>query len=566
MTLAAPPPRGRTRRVLPFAVFGDGFSLVACIVALFVAMPIAALAIIAASGNLDSLHHVATTVLPRAATITALLLIGLALLTGLIGSVCAWLISFFDFPGRRIFAWALMLPLAVPTYISAYAFVEFFTFTGPVQGMVRALGGFSSARDYWFPEIRSLPGAILVLGLVLYPYVYMSVRALFFVQGRRAIEAGLVLGAGHRRILTRILLPLARPALALGVILALMEAINDIGAMEFLGVRTLTFTIFSTWVHQGDWAGSAQLALLLLAVVFALIIAERTARRGQRYSEVGGATASAPFARIKLSPGRATVAFVACFVPLALGFGVPFFTLGTYALRYVDQGLDPRLTNALITTVTLAGLAAIITVTLALLLSYAVRVSGTKITNALVRTASVGYAMPGTIIALGIFLPLASLDNIVDAQMRSIFGISTGLLITGSGATLVYAYVVRFMAVAEGSIDGGFRKISPSLDMAAYCYGRGRLQTLREVLLPLMHPALATAALLVFIDSLKELSATLLLRPFGIETLSIYIHDLASRARIEQAGIASVIIMAAGIIPVIILSRTTLRDRTQQPV
>lgn len=548
-------------KAFPFVRSLDGLSLVTGIIALLVAMPIIALLVMALSGNLDSLHHIASTILPHASVTTILLLVGLALVTGITGSICAWLVSFFEFPGRRVFAWALMLPLAVPTYLSAYAFVEFFTFTGPVQTLVRNVGGYSSSRDYWFPDIRSLPGAILILSMVLYPYVYLSVRALFFLQGRRAIEAALVLGASQRRILTQILLPLARPALALGIILALMEAINDIGAMEFLGVRTLTFAIFSTWVNQGDMAGSAQLALLLLTLVFALIIGERFARKGQRFSEMGHTSTALAFQRIRLNGFKALGAFIACLVPVGLGFGVPFFTLGTYAQRYIYKGLDARLIEAIFTSIGLAAGAALLTVILALMLSYTVRVKGTPLTNALVRIASVGYAMPGTIIALGIFLPLAQFDNFIDGQMRSLFGISTGLLITGSGATLIYAYAVRFMAIAEGSIDGGFKKLSPTLDMAANCYGRNRLQTLREVLLPLMRPAIATAALLVFIDSLKELSATLMLRPFGIETMAIYVHDLASRGRIEQAGLASVIIMIVGIIPVIVLSRTTLRDR-----
>ncbi|HHB83148.1 MAG TPA: iron ABC transporter permease [Devosia sp.] len=529
-------------------------------VALIVGMPIIALIFMALSGDTVSLARLSESVLARASQTTFILLVGLVIFTGSIGAISAWLVSFFEFPGRRIFAWGLMLPLAVPTYISAYAFTEFFTFTGPVQTLVRQLGNFSSARDYWFPDIRSLPGAIFVLSMVLYPYVYLSVRALFFVQGRRAIEAGLLLGADQGRILVNILLPLARPALVLGVVLAMMEAINDIGAMDYLGVQTLTFSIFSIWVNQGDMAGSAQLALILLFVVLALILAERWARKGQSFIEAGSGATMA-FERMQLRGLKAFLAMVLCLIPVALGFGVPVIILGTYAARYLQTGFDPALLNALLTSVSLAGIAALIGVVLALFLSYAVRVRPTKPTSFLVRFASTGYAMPGTIIALGIFLPIASFDNLVDAQMRQWFNISTGLLITGSGATLIYAYVVRFMAVAEGSIDASFKKISPNLDSAARCFGYSRFRVFTHILLPLMRPAIATAALLVFIESLKELSATLMLRPFGIETISIYIHDLASRGRIEQAGIGSLLLILLGIIPVIILSRTTLKDR-----
>ncbi len=550
---------GRADRPFPFAIRLDLYSVGAGLIALLVALPILALLVMAASGNLESLSRLSVTILPKASMTTVLLLIGLAAFAGSIGAISAWLTSFFEFPGRKIFVWALMLPLAVPTYISAYAFTEFFTFTGPVQSLVRTIGGYSSLRDYWFPDIRSLPGAIFVLSLVLYPYVFLSVRAVFFVQGKRAIEAGILLGASQGRILTHVLLPLARPALALGIILAMMEAINDIGAMEYLGVQTLTFSIFSIWVNQGDMAGSAQLALILLFLVLALIAGERLARGRQRFSEIGYSVA-VRFERIKLTGAKAGLAFVLCFIPVGLGFGVPFIILSAYAGRYLFTGFDTRLLNALGTSITLAGIAALVTVILALVLSYALRVRSTRPMSFLVRFASVGYAMPGTIIALGIFLPIASFDNFVDARMRDLFGISTGLLLTGSGATLIFAYVVRFMAVAEGSIDAGFKKVSTSLDNAARCFGQSRWQIFRRILFPLMRPAIATAALLVFIDSLKELSATLVLRPFGIETTAIYIHDLASRGRIEEAGLASLLLILVGMVPVIILTRTILRD------
>lgn len=565
MTLVKNTKVGKAGSAFPFAhiksIFpSNSFAVGAGLVAIFIGMPIFALLVMAMSGDLSSLMHVSATILPKASRNTILLLVGLCIFTGSIGAISAWLVSFFEFPGRRIFAWALMLPLAVPTYISAYAFTEFFIFTGPVQTLVRNMGGFSSSRDYWFPDIRSLPGAVFVLSMVLYPYVYLSVRALFVMQGRRAIEAGLLLGANQTRILTHILLPLARPALALGIILSMMEAINDIGAMEHLGVQTLTFSIFSVWVNQGDMSGASQLALILLFLVLLLIIGERWARKGQRFVETGNGS-SAPFERIQLKGPKALIATLACFAPVGLGFGVPFIILGTYALRYIPEGFNGALFEAAGTSIVLAGISAIIAVVIALYLSYAVRVRNTKGMHFLVRFASVGYAMPGTIIALGIFLPIATFDNFVDGYMRQWFNISTGLLITGSGATLIYAYVVRFMAVAEGSIDAGFKKISPNLDDAAKCFGHSRWQVFMKVLFPLLRPAMATAALLVFIDSLKELSATLMLRPFGIETMSIYIHDLASRGRIEQAGIASLILILVSTIPVIILVRTSLNDR-----
>ena len=525
------------------------------IISLMVILPIITLIIIALSGDFSSFSHITKNILPRASFTTISLLFGLAITTGIIGAITAWLTSFFEFPGRRFLSVALMLPLAVPTYISAYSFVEFFGYTGFIQTLIRSIFDFSSSQQYWFFETRSLSGAIFVLSLVLYPYVYLSMRALFFLQGRRAIEAANVLGANQRRILTSILLPLARPALALGIILVLMEAINDIGAMEYLGVKTLTFSVFSVWLNQGDFAGAAQISLVILLLVFTLVMIERFARNKQAFSETGAGAKHNDYQRIKLMGFAKWGAFLATLIPVTLGFGLPFFVLGGFALKTLKRGFDTNLIAAAFTSITLAGIAAIITVLIALFIAYAVRLKDTKFIKFLARVTTLGYALPGTIIALGIFLPLAKFDNFIDFYMRDWFGFSSGLLITGSGATLIFAYVIRFMVIAEGSISGGFSKIPKNLDAASYCYGKCKSETFFKVLLPLMRPAIATAALLVFIDTLKELSATLMLRPFGIETLSIYIHDLASRGRIEQASLASIIIMIAGIIPIFLLMR-----------
>ena len=526
-------------------------------IALIISMPVLALLAMALGASPENLGALWRTILPRSSLTTLILLAGLAIFAGSIGAISAWLVTFFDFPGRRLFTWALMLPLAVPTYLSAYAFTEFFTYTGPVQALVRHMGGFSSSRDYWFPDIRSTGGAILVLSAVLYPYVYMSVRALFVSQGRRAIEAGLVLGAGQGRILGRILLPLARPALALGIILAMMEAINDIGAMEYLGVNTLTFSIFSIWTNQGDIGGAAQLALILLVLVLVLIGAERLARRRQSYISPGAD--SDAHVRLPLRGIRAMAAFILCLLPVLAGFGIPFITFARTTIQAGDFGISGALLNALATSFSLSALAALIAVMLALFLRFALRARPARPVEVLVRIATSGYAMPGTLIGLGIFLPMAMFDNFIDFQMRELFSISTGLLITGSGATIIYAYVIRFMAAAEGTIDAGMKRISTSLDEAARCFGYSNGRILLRILVPLLHPAMATAALLVFIESLKELSATLVLRPFGVETLSIRIHDLASRGRIEEAGMAALLLLLAGIIPAILLSRSSLK-------
>ncbi|MBL4597613.1 MAG: iron ABC transporter permease [Rhizobiaceae bacterium] len=550
--------RGGSNRSSPSSMLGRPLNIIALIIALLVTLPLFALVAIAASGTTDSLSKLVHTVLPTATQTTLLLLLGVGVLTAVIGTMCAWLVSFFDFPGRKVFSWALMLPLAVPTYIAAYSFVEYFSFTGPLQEVIRAVGGYKSIKEYWFPEIRSLPGTIFTLSMVLYPYVYISVRALFHFQSARLIESARVLGMRQFPIFLRVLLPLARPAIVLGVTLAMMETINDIGAIEYLGIQTLTFSIFSVWLNQNDIAGAAQLALILLLIVFLLVSLERWARRGRSFVEHRMASSKTSYKKMELKGQSGWVAAFACVLPITIGFGIPMTVLGDYTIAYYPYGFDDNLLEALLTSLALASAAAIITVFLALLLTYAVRESKSGLIAVIVRIASVGYAVPGTIIALGIFLPIAMFDNFVDGIFRQAFGISTGLLITGSGATIIYAYTVRFMAMAEGSLDGGFKKIPQQLDSAARSLGRTTTGTLFEVLLPLLRPAVATAALLVFVDSIKELSATIMLRPFGINTLATYVYEYASRARIEEAGFASLIIVATGVIPVILITKTAL--------
>ena len=529
---------------------------VAILIALILLMPVAALTVIALNGELESFDHLYRTVLPRASWVTIKLLVGVGLVVASIGTVTAWLVAYYNFPGRRLLEWALMLPLAVPTYISAYAFVEFLSFTGPLQSVLRKIGGFQSAQDYWFPDIRSVWGTVLVMGLVLYPYVYLSVRTLFRYQSISMIDSARILGAGRLKLLVKVAFPLARPAIILGVALALMETINDIGAVEFMGTRTLTFSIFSVWLNQNDLAGAAQIALVLLLFVVVLMIAERISRRGRRFHDLISSKTIQPAERQTLTGLAALFASVSCAMPILLGFGIPVSVLGGYAVRRLEFGLDPSLYEALFTSVLLAGSAAVLAVLLGLILVFAARAGNNPAIAAVVRAASSGYAIPGTIIALGIFLPLAMFDNFIDGLMRSSFGISTGLLITGSGATIVYAYIVRFMAMSEGTLDVGLKKISPSVDMAARSLGRSQRQAYVFVLLPIMKPILLAAGLLVFIDSLKELSATIMLRPFGVQTLSTHVYDFASRGLVEDASVGCILIIVAGIVPVIILQRS----------
>ncbi|WP_419909754.1 ABC transporter permease [Hoeflea sp.] len=529
-------------------------------VAAFVLVPVAALVYLAVTGHSSEWPHLIRYVIPRSIWVTVALLTGVAVMAGSMGILSAWLVVSFDFPGRKTLAWALVLPFAVPTYLAAYGYGEFLDFTGPVQTSIRSLFGFSSRADYWFPEIRSLPGAVLVLSCVLYPYVYLTTRALFLMQGRAASDVARTLGAGRWSVFWRIQLPMARPALVIGITLALMETINDIGAVEYLGVNTLTFAIYDTWLNRGDLAGAVQIACALLFLALAAVFAERWGRRRQRYNVSRTTSAVNDIAPVPLEGARKWLATLLCATPIALGFGIPGYVLGRYAIKRLDQLLDGRIYSALIDSLAVASATAVCTVLLAFVLAYAARVSRQSFVSMTGKIASFGYAIPGTVLALGVLIPLSALDGAINDFTRSYFGISVGLLLTGSGLAIVYACSIRFLTMAEGSIESGFQKLSPHLDMASRTLGRSAGQTLRTVLIPMMKPAVVAAMLLVFIDTLKELSATLLLRPFNFNTLATLVYEDASRARVEEASVAAFIIILAGIIPVIFLSRSMINN------
>lgn len=522
---------------------------------LLLSLPIITLVVLAASGKLDSFYHIATTVLPVAGLTTIAVMVGVGVMTAIIGTAAAWLVTFFDFPLKRILQWGLMLPLAVPTYISAYTFVEFFSFTGPLQEFIRHMGGYSSVKEYWFPEIRSLIGTVFIFGIVLYPYVYLAVRTLFLLQGSSIPESARILGAGHMRLLFRITIPLARPAIILGVSLALMETINDIGAVEYLGTRTLTFSVFSVWLNQNDLAGAAQIAIFLLAIVFILVFVENISRGARRYHKTRSSAEQSLHPK-QLKGAQAYGVMLVCLLPTLIGFGIPVMVLSEFAFQDFSQIISPAILEAISTTVFLAAFAAALAVLGGLLLSFAIRVNPTRMTTLFVRLASLGYAIPGTLIAIGVFIPFAAFDNGLDGVLRQHIGISSGLLLTGSGAALIFAYVVRFMAMAEGNLENGLSKISPNLDLAARSLGRNRFKVITQVLMPLMRPALASAALLVFVDVVKELSATILLRPFGVNTLATHVYDFASQGRVEDGALGCLIIIFIGVLPVILLARS----------
>ena len=523
-------------------------------VAALVLAPVAALVWQAAQGSDGLWAHLWAYVLLPSLGQTALLLAGVGLVVTGLGTGLAWLVAAHEFPGRRLLDWALLLPLAVPTYIIAYVYLDLLHPLGPVQEALRAVLGHDSPRDLRLPDIRSMPGAILLLGLVLYPYVYLPVRAMFLMQAANLLEAGRMLGCTRRSLFARLALPLARPAIAVGASLALMEALNDIGASEFLGVRTLTVSVYTTWVTRSDLPGAAQIALVMLAVVAGLVTLERLARRHSRFA--GGAQRMRPASPIVLRGVWGWAALVLGFVPVLLGFGAPVVWLTVEAVtRLQDAGLSPQLLVEARNTLMLAGAATAAVLAGGIVVSYAGRLFPGALTAGAGRLASLGYAMPGTVVALGVLVPVAGLDRMIDQGAQAAFGQGTGLLLIGSGMALGYAYFVRFLAISIGGLESGLAQIPRSYDHAARSLGQGVGGSFRHLHLPLIRPALVAAALLVFVDTMKELSATLLLRPLNVETLATHLYGEAARGTYEEGAVAALAIVGAGIVPVILLAR-----------
>lgn len=532
----------------------------AAAIALLVALPVLTVLILAVAGRENPWPHLAVNVIPQAVSTTVMLAAMVAVLTASMGVVAASFVVRCDFPGRAVLSWALILPIAVPPYVAAYVFAEFFLFTGPVQTGLRALFGWQSARDYWFPDIRSTGGAAFVLSMVLYPYVYLSTRVVFLMQGRLLADAARTLGASALGAYWRVLLPVSRPAIVAGLVLVLMETLNDIGAVEYLGVRTLTQSVYSTWLSRGSLEGAAQIACVLLLFVIVLVLAERWARRHQRFHMLRTAQLRAAPPRITLHGWRAALAFSACAAPVVFGFGIPLAVLGGYVARRSAQFTDPALHAAAFNSALVAAATAAITVCLALVLLKATRLARGRAVAMLTRVATFGYALPGTILGIGLLFALAAFDNALDGALRLLLGFSSGLLLSGSAAAVVYACSARFVALAEANIQAGIDKLPRHLEDAAASLGTPASLAFRTVILPMLKPAIATASLLVFVDTVKELSATILLRPIGFSTLATQVYENASRGAVEDSAAAALLIVAVSLAPVLILSHMLRRD------
>lgn len=541
------------------------WSLIALVTAIAVVLPLLSLAWNAAQGSDELWGHLGRHVLPRAGLNTLVLLSGVGLLAAMLGAGSAWLVSAYQFPGRALLSWALLLPLAMPTYIIAYAYLDILHPLGPVQSLLRALLGIDSPRDWRLPDIRSLGSCIVLLGFVLYPYVYLTTRAMFLTQAGSLLEAARALGVPQRALFWRVALPLARPALAVGVVLVLLETLNDIGASEFLGVQTLTRTIYTTWVSREDLPGAAQIALGLLALISLLVGLERHARRRQRYA---AGQRSRPMRARHLRGVPAGVALALGLIPVLIGFVVPALYLAWSGIaRLRSHGLSQMLQDGMWNTLLVAGVATVLTVLLGLAVAFALRLAQarrrTRIAEACLRMASLGYAVPGTVLAIGLLTPLGWIDMGVNEIMQRL-GAEPQLWVMGSVAALVLAYLLRFLTMSIGNADAGLMRISPSLDQAARSLGQGSGRMLWRVHLPLLKPALAAGALLVFVDAMKELPATLMLRPANFETLATWLYADAARGAYEDGAVAAFLIVLVGLVPVVLLARSGTKAGLQQ--
>lgn len=500
--------------------------------------------------------HIWQTSLPELLGNTALLALLVALMAGSAGAVTAWLVTACRFPGRDLLQWALLLPLAMPAYVSGYAWVWLMDVSGPVQSALRDAIGWRYGQ-YWFPEMRSLPGAALVLAMVLYPYVYLLCRAAFLAQSTCLLEVSRTLGHSLSRTFWHVALPLARPALAAGVALVLMEVLADFGTVQHFGLRTFTTGIYEAWFAMADRGAASQLAAALLLCVALLLALEQASRGGRRFHPM--TTRQAPVRPVALPPAKAALALLACALPLTLGFLIPAGTMLSLALRAGDPLAPDRFLPFLWNSLTLAAITAALALVLGAWLAWALRLHPSAPGRFANRAVGLGYAIPGSVIAVGTLVPFGLFDNALDAWLRAHLGVSSGLLLSGTVAALVFAYLVRFLGVALSAIESGLARLKPSLQAAARSLGESPAGAVRRVELPLSRGALLTAAILVFVDTMKELPATLIVRPFDFDTLAVRVYNLASDERLSEASTSALLILIAGLLPVTILARAMKR-------
>ncbi len=537
----------------------DPWVLIALLIGALIALPLGSILLTAFGPNTQTdsgvWAHLVSTVLWDYVSNTILLMTGVGIGTILLGTSTAWLVTMYRFPGRRILSWALLLPLAVPGYILAFVITDQLEYAGAVQSALRAWFGWNSAQDYRFPEIRSLGGAVIVLSLVLYPYVYLLARASFVEQGTALFEAGRCLGKGALSAFMSVALPLARPAIVVGASLALMETLNEYGTVDFFAVPTLTAGIFDVWLNMDRIRGAAQLASMLAAFALCLVALERISRRGRRFHDTTR-RGRPPLSSTPLRGAAGILACLWCAAPVILGFGLPALVLGGYALDFYAETLKADYLGIVGNSVFLAAWAALLTAAVGVALAYGVRLSSSRPVKSLAEFATVGYAIPGAVLAVGIVVPLGYIDRALALAGTQYLGMSSvGLLLGGTVVSLIIGYMVRFMALGYRTVDAGLVRITPNIEGAARTLGASPWRSLTEVHFPLLRPSVLTAALLVFVDTMKELPLTLILRPFNYDTLATFVYRYASDELLEECALGALTIVAAGIVPIVLMSR-----------
>ena len=522
------------------------------LIAIIITSPIIAIIWIAISPEENVWLHLATSVLPTYIFNSVVLMLGVGTFVAIMGTGTAWLVAMCEFPGAKIFAWALILPMAMPAYVVAYVYTDFLEFAGPVQTSLRMLFSWTTSSDYWFPQIRSLGGAITVLSLVLYPYVYALTRASFLEQSISTLEAGRVLGLTGAQNFFYTSLPLARPAIVVGVTLCLMETLSDFGTVDYFAVRTLTVGIFDVWFGMENRGGAAQIALVLLTFIIILIWLERSSRKRQRFHN---SSKTQLIKKIKLTGWRSFLAIFSCLVPIVIGFVLPGAILFYHALNNIEGFYSTKYIEYAGNSFMMAGSATLIIVLTGIFLAYAARICPNLLVKIAVRVASIGYAIPGAALAIGILISIGAIDSVFTKTMKLTFGFSANVFIGSGLAALLFGYTTRFLAIALGSAEAGLSKVTYNMDMAARTLGSGPRSTLFSVHAPLIRSSIISGSVLVFVDIMKELPATLILRPFNFETLATFVYQYASDELLNECAPAALTIVLAGLLPVLLLNR-----------
>ncbi|MTI87540.1 MAG: iron ABC transporter permease [Balneolaceae bacterium] len=502
--------------------------------------------------------HLASTVLDDYVLNSLILLLGVSTGALFFGISSAWLITMCDFPGRKIFEWASLLPFAIPAYLMAYIYTDFLDIAGPLQTTIRTI--FSLGIDeYWFPQVRSIQGAVLIMSLAFYPYVYMLGRSAFLKQSTSLLEASRVMGYSTLKSFFKVSLPVARPNIAAGLALALMETLNDFGTVQYFGVQTFTTGIYRTWFGLGERPAAAQLAAFLMTFIIVLLVLERWSRN-KMSTKQHSTNRFKTLSRFNLKGPKAIAAFTVVGLPVLLGFVIPVILLLVMFFSNLDL-MDSKFLELTFNSVTVSGITGVLAVGIALIMAYAARLNPSKLVKTFNRISSLGYAIPGSVIAVGVLIPFGVFDNAIDSFLRENLGFSSGLLLSGTLFAMVFAYIVRFLSVSFGGIEASMEKITPSMDEAARGMGYRFSKVLRKIHIPMMSGGLLTAGLLVFVDVMKELPATLIVRPFNFDTLAVQVYRYASDERLTESAGAALMIVLAGIIPVIVISRTIARSR-----